>query len=412
MKSEEFSITLIFLIIPIKPYNMKKTIISLALLLAASSNAQSQSIDSVLCSIERNNTALLALAKSNEADKMSLKAANNLRETTINYSPFYADGVSGVASSEFIVSQEFDFPTLYAARNKAAKIGSRSLDTEYAALRNDILFEAQLLCIDLIHQHRYGETLTRRSTLIQELGKLYEKRVDEGSATIIELDKIKLELMKVKADMEQFNATTKGIEAQLRALNGDKEVKLSDNNFPNFESLPDDATIIAEYLANDTRLQVAQAQTESSRQSVTVSKQNGLPKLSVGYRRNTELSSARNGFLVGAALPIFSNRNKVREAKMRHESMQLQMEDTRIQQENALRARLEELRLIKAAMEAYDIGLMQTAIANLTKAVEEGQITAIGFIRENDTITSRMLEYFELVRKYHRLAAEVMRYKL
>ncbi len=389
----------------------RTTIIALALSISAGSQAQRLSIDSILCHVERNNTALQALAKSNEAEKMSLKSANNLRETTINYSPFYADGVGGVASSEFIVSQEFDFPTLYAARSKAARLESKNLDMGYFALRNDILLEAQLLCIDMLYLYDVGEVLDSRRQMAQNMQKHYETMCNEGSATIIELNKVKLEHMKAKAEHEQSNADYEIALQALIALNGNNKIEVDPFN-QHFAPLPDDNTILAEYMANDAQLKAASAQTDVSAQQIKVSKQNGMPKLSVGYRRNTELSSARNGFLVGAAIPIFTNRNKVREAKMRHESMQMELEDTRIQTEAALRSVLAEIHHTETAMKAYDKQLLETTKDHLRTALRERQINVIDFYREYTDVYEQELTLLQLEKKYRSLVARVMKYRL
>ncbi len=380
-------------------------------MLSAGSQAQRLSIDSILCHVERNNTALQALAKNNEAEKLSLKSANNLRETTINYSPFYADGVGGVASSEFIVSQEFDFPTLYAARSKAAKLESKNLDMEYFALRNDILLEAQLLCIDMLYLYDVCEVLDSRRQMAQNMQKHYETMCKEGSATIIELNKVKLEHMKAKAEHEQSQADFAVALQALVALNGNKPIEVDPFN-QHFAPLPDDNTILAEYMANDAQLKAASAQTDVSAQQIKVSKQNGMPKLSVGYRRNTELSSARNGFLVGAAIPIFSNRNKVREAKMRHESMQLELEDNRIQTEAALRSILAEIHHTEKAMQNYDKELLETTKDHLRTALRERQINVIDFYREYTDVYEQELTLLQLEKKHRTLTAKVMRYRL
>ena len=61
-------------------------------------------IDSVLSAVENNNLTLKALSNDIKAQIHESKSANNLSETSVQYSPFYADGVSGVASSELVVS--------------------------------------------------------------------------------------------------------------------------------------------------------------------------------------------------------------------------------------------------------------------------------------------------------------------
>ena len=67
-------------------------------------------IDPVLQEIERNNLELKALRSENRASVLDMKGENSLEAPSVEYSPFFRNGVSGVASSELVVSQEFDFP--------------------------------------------------------------------------------------------------------------------------------------------------------------------------------------------------------------------------------------------------------------------------------------------------------------
>ena len=45
-----------------------------------------------------------------------VKIAARQEELSVEYSPFFAKGIDGMASSELVVTQGFDFPTLHAAR--------------------------------------------------------------------------------------------------------------------------------------------------------------------------------------------------------------------------------------------------------------------------------------------------------
>ena len=108
---------------------MKPTILSIAAFaLAASLNAQT--MNDVLGSVERNNVELKAMLKGNEAARLEQKQQNNLEGLSVEYSPFFNSAVSGVASSELVVTQGFDFPTLYGARRKAGKMQGEAMELQ------------------------------------------------------------------------------------------------------------------------------------------------------------------------------------------------------------------------------------------------------------------------------------------
>ena len=139
-----------------------RTIILTALILAATASADAQDIDAVLKSVEQNNVELKAMQKGNEATGLEIKSANTLEDLSIEYSPFYQSGVRGMASSELVVTQGFDFPTLYGARKKAGELRRNVLDMQYRAARRDILLAAKKLCLDIVGYNKQKQLLKER----------------------------------------------------------------------------------------------------------------------------------------------------------------------------------------------------------------------------------------------------------
>lgn len=103
------------------------------MLIAATAGAQT--VDDVLRSVEMNNLELKALLKGNEASSLELKQQNSLDDLSVEYSPFFNANVSGMASSELVVTQGFDFPTLYGARRKANRLQGEVKEMEYLTAR-------------------------------------------------------------------------------------------------------------------------------------------------------------------------------------------------------------------------------------------------------------------------------------
>ena len=96
------------------------------------------------------------------------------------------------------------------------------------------------------------------------------------------------------------------------------------------ETVPANAEQLQTLLfSGDTSMKAAEATVEAMRQEVEVARQGWIPKLSLGYRRNTDGSEASNGFLVGVAFPIYSTGKRVKAATARRAAAELEMENTR-----------------------------------------------------------------------------------
>lgn len=374
--------------------------------------ARAQDIESILQQVEQNNKELQAIRRGNEVSELEIRGRNTLEDPSVEYSPFYVKGNDGMASSELVVSQVFDFPTLYVARHRAGKLQEEVLDLQYQASRRDILLEAKNRCLDLVYQNRLLSLLELRRKNAGELLTLFTRKLEAGDATQLEVNKIKMDRMNIRTETAQVETARQTILQELLALNGNVPLTGEPVEYGAEPSVADCEALYARAVASDYDLRTARASELAAAQEVKVSRQNWIPKLAVGYRRNTELKEARNGFLVGATFPLFSSRRKVRMARAQHAGMQLQLENTRLQTETRVRARIHELQMLGKTVEAYDVELMYHTLDLLRKAVESGEISVIDYYVEADGIYRNLQTRMELERQYQGVVAELLKNEL
>ena len=398
-------------------YNTLPFLSAAAILLSASCGslrAQSmESIDSVLAAVERNNLELRALQQNNEASRLEIQSQNNLQQDlSVSYSPFFSRGYDGVSSSELVVSMGFDFPSQYVSRGKSGKLQNQALDMQYALQRRDILLQAQLLCLDLVRLNQEKELLDTRMANADELLALMEKRFAEGGANVIEVNKVKMERMNVRTLAAQNEAARQNALQSLRAMNGNIPVELLAAEYPAVSDIVDYDEFYAEVMATDAGILSAEASVDAAAQEIKVNRQNWLPKFEVGYRRNTAMTEASHGFLVGASLPIFSSRNKTKIAEARHTAAQSELENARLQAETQLQSRYNELQQIRSAVQTYDVPLMHSTLNALKSAVLAGQMSVIDYYVEADNVYGNLSTYLSLENQYRKLLAEAYRNRL
>lgn len=366
-----------------------------AVLPVGSHKACAQDIEHVLASIEANNIQLQALQKKQEADRHQMKSESNLGETEIEYSPFYTSGVGGMASSELVVSQGFDFPSLYAARRKTQMAAYAQMGCEQLALKQDILLQARLLCLQIIYLRKCMAIEDQRMEALSRMEQLFNVKLENGEATIIEVNKLKIEKSGLEKTRLQTASSLQKARHALQALNGGKEVAFSRTDYPQQGEMEDDASVLTRYLANDAGLKATRLSVETAAGKVKVSKMESLPQLAVGYRRNTELKEVSNGFLVGASIPIFSNRHKTREARKRQEAAELDAAEKQSSTQSYVESLLEERNLLRTALATFSMSLTDSTLATLATATEEGQITAIGYCQEAEALYKSKSDYEE-----------------
>lgn len=389
---------------------MKKIILA-AMAFTAVVSAKAQDINSVLKSVEQNNMELKALLKGNEAADIENKSQNTLEDLSIEYSPFFQSETSGIASSELVITQGFDFPTLYGARKKAGQLQRNVLDMQYQTARRDILVNAKKLCLDIINYNKQKQLLQERRKNADELLAMFELKFKNGDATSLELNKIKLDRMNLETELVQADTKHANAMQQLQSLNGGLPIEVNMTEYPQAPA-DDEVTMYEKAVATDWTVRTAQASVLAAEQDVKVNKQSWIPKFEIGYRRNTEGDNASNGFLIGGSIPLFSSKNKVKIAKARQTEAVMQHANARINAENSARTMINQMKQLKASADAYDVPLMRQTLKLLRTAVENGEISVTEYYVEADNIYKNMITYMDIERQYQDALTEIYKNEL
>lgn len=375
--------------------------------------AQAQSIGDILRDVERNNKELAAQRKSDEASKIDIGAENALDDPSVEYSSQYNKDVTGQATSELIVSQGFDFPTLYGARNREGRERKEAIDHRSEALRRKILLDAKNLCLDLILLNRVEDLLRTRQKNADELLKLYEERLAAGDVTLVEVNKIKMERMSVQTEVLQNNAAHRTALQSLLALNGNVPLTFDSKEYPMTVVTNDFDDLLDEIIGDEAEIHAADADLRAAEQAVSVNRQKWLPHLEVGYRRNTSVDGPKeHGFIIGGSIPLFSNHRRVKIARLQSAGARMALDDARLKVEAETHALFNEMQQLRKAMEVYDVELMNQTLALLKEGVEKGEISAVDYFVEADQIYQNLQAYMEIENNYHKTVAALCKNRL
>ncbi len=369
-------------------------------------------IEAIIASVEANNTLLKAARSGNAAIIAETKAENTVGETSVEYSPFFRKGAGGVVSSELIVSQEFDFPTIYRARGKSVSLRQNALDHEYAVLRRDVLLETQKLYYDLLMVTGKRRILNERLSAADSLLSICEKRMKAGEATILEYNKVSIDRMTVMAETAANDGETERIRLEMERLGLAPEV-LKKLSISQDRSYWDDIPQPAPYDLQDKGADIscAEATLQLAEQDVRISQMEWLPKLTVGYRRNTEYEEpAVNGFMIGVSMPLFSNSKKVSAARMRKNAAEQQLESTRYQAENRRRSLQAEASSLEKQLAVYDVPIVHRPLTTHLQAVNAGEVTIAAYYNEADNVYSKLQDRLRIENNYNKIIAELSIY--
>lgn len=393
---------------------MKSYIIVAALSLLAGGLSAQTSVEDVLRSVEENNRDLRANGQLIQSQKLEAGLDNNLPDPSVSYTHQYGNKEGMGIQGELVASQSFDFPTVYAQKHKLTKAKSAGLDRQGAAFRQQVLLQAKEICLDLVLLNQQKNLLDIRLKNAEQLSALYATRLERGDANILETNKINLELLNAKTEA-RMNETARVAKLQeLATLNGGVALAFTDTAYALSREVLSFDELKAEAMQADPQLQTLRSEQVTALRQLSVSKAKNLPGFELGYRLNTAAGGERfNGFLVGVSIPLFSNRNYVKQAKAQTRYTEMQLESTSFTVGNELRQLYNQSVALKSSLDEYeDVLKSQNSLALLNKAIQSGQISMIEYFVDVTTYYQSMQNYLQLQNQYQKVMAQLYKYKL
>lgn len=393
---------------------MKKYIILMALAATACSAWGQNSIDAVLRSVEANNKDLQANSQLTVSKKLEARLDNNLPDPSVSYVHQYGNREGMGIQGELVASQSFDFPSVYVQKNKLSQSKAVSYDHQGAEFRQQILLQAKEVCLDLVLLNQQKALLDQRRQNAEQLSALYAQRLESGDANILETNKINLELLNAKNEARMNEAARIAKLQELATLNGGIAIDFTDTVYAPVKEALSFEDLRAEAVTANPQLLTLKSEQVAARRQLSVNKSKGLPGFELGYRLNTASGGERfNGFLVGISIPLFSNRNSVRQAKAQTLYTDLQLESTTAAVESELHQLYNQSLALRTSMDEYAAVLQsQNSLSLLNKAIQTGQISMIEYFVDVTTLYQSMQNYMQLQNEYQKVMAQMYKYKL
>jgi outer membrane protein TolC len=384
-------------------------------LTAALQTATAQSIDDILNNVAAHNPEIRVARLNAEAGKQESRAANNLSDPTVSYARQWGkEGNETSVITELEVAQSFDFPTAYVARHKVNAHRAKAFDAEAESVRRRVLLEAKELCIDIIGLRQEQLVLRRRLADAQQLADIYKQRLTLGDATILDVNKTQMELLGARTnyDLNERDLQTKL--GELQTLNGGEALALEATEFPSV-LLPTDKAAWRDSVALPRDADVARSAYDAQAAEVAVGAQrmSGLPKLQVGFRRDTDIETPYNGVVVGFSIPLFENRGKVKQAKATAAAATLLRQQTLTEASNTFDRLYDEATALANTLRTYEQTLNTTATLDaLRTALDGGELSLIVYLGEASSVYELHETYIELQMRYQKLVAQLMKERL
>ena len=362
---------------------MKKYIILIAVLALTGPVAAQQPIDAVLQQIERNNTTLEALRKQTEADKLQNKTGITLPDPEVSFDYLWGDPSAIGNRKDFGVSQSFDIATIAGSRRRVADAQNGLLDVESRAGRMAVLLEAKQACIQLIYYNALKAELEQRLAHAQAVADFYDRQLADGNANRLEVNKARLSLSAAQGELRRNEVERANLLSELQRLNGGEPIAFDQAVYAqpvlpqDFEAWYDEAA------AANPALAYARQNVELKRREMKLGKLSGLPQISAGYMSELVPESNFRGITLGLSVPLWSNRNRVKQAKAAVVAAELQQKDATVQFYERLRNQYDRTLGLQRTAGEYRKALAELDNTQLLRrALDAGEISLLDYIVE------------------------------
>lgn len=361
---------------------MRHIIFIVALMVSIASFAQ-DNVTSVLSLIEENNTTLEALRESVKAQKLGNKTDIYLSDPEVEFNYLWGNPNRIGNQNGISVTQTFDIPTIFGIKNRLADNKNQMVDLQYKSDRINILIEAKQFCIELIYYNALKKEITTRLQHAELIEAYYKDRLDQGDANQLEYNKVLLNLSTVRGEMSRVNVEREDLLSQLKRLNGGIDVPFDSYKYDT-EPLPisfEDWIIEAEQ--KSPVLQYIKEQVELSQKEVKLNKAMRYPTFSAGYISDRALGESYQGISVGVSIPLWKNKNKVKQAQANILSDEAKQRELKQQFYNQLQTLYWRARGLQQTAFQYRESFMIINSTNLLKkALDAGEISLLNYILE------------------------------
>ena len=372
-----------------------------------SAGQPSPDFQTIISSVIANNPDLASQAESARAAGLSLGAENNLQDPEVEFDRAWGTTADTGNKWGLSVSQSFEWPGVYAARNKAARAGRSALQREHEAKVLDKELETRLLLLDIVNANKQVDALTRISANMDSLIALTDRMYASGNAAILDVRKLQFERFNLSVQLDDALNEVSRLSADLAALNGGEAIDTEGlRQYPGQIFLSE-----REYLeaADPTLLAMTEA-AEASRLTARAEGMKRFPGFSVGYVHETEGDENFNGFSVGLTLPVFSTRNNKKAAEAEALARSYELDGLRLARRSAIISDVRSAVKMKRQIDAYhEIFEKDDYLALLERAYRGGQMSQHVYLGEVNDYLRLCMDHLAMLLNYHRTLATLNR---
>jgi outer membrane protein, heavy metal efflux system len=369
-------------------------------------------IDHVLAEVEKNNSTLLAIRKSVDADKIANKTGLAPQNPEIEFNYLWGDPSAIGNRTDFSIRQSFDFPTAYSYKSQISDLKNQQAELEYRKQRSDILHQTRVACVKLTYYNALRAELVHRHTHAQKIADATKAKFNTGDVGILDYNKAQVNLLNIAKEIENIDIERNAPLAELAALNGGTAIAFIDSLFPAQTIATDFDQWYSQAEANNPLLQWVKQETAIATKQAKLNTAMSLPKLYGGFMSEKVVGQQFQGITVGISIPLWENNNTVKYANAKTVALQSLEADAKLQFYNSMKATHAKAVALQNSVADYRSKLaLYSNSALLEKAFDKGEISLTEYMYELSLYYESIYNLLEMEKDLSAAFTELYKYQ-
>lgn len=359
----------------------------------------SQGYETIINSIVNNNKELKAYSQYLNSINIESKFNNLPLNPEIEYA--YLKG-SGTSKQELIISQPFEFPTIYSLKSDISASHYSVNNLKFKELKKQVVLNSYNLITDFIYQSKIIEQLDERVQNNANILKTLEIKFENADIGILELNKAKSNYASIKAKLNLAKVELNYIKSSIINLNGGANIEININDYPQIKLNQNLDSLIISLRNNDFNNQLFIKEKELHNNKLSLAKSGWLPTFGVGYRQENEADIDFSGIQLNMSIPLFENQNKVPKAESDLSYVDLKHQSYFSNFNNEKKRLFERAKLLEALLNEQKSLIDDKQYEMNKKSLEVGHISLSQFYLDNTIYYEVLDSILEIERDYQK----------
>ena len=359
---------------------IKKTITIVLILI--SSKTFAQDIDSFLDKVNNHHPGIIAAEKLLYSREESSATGYLPPDPDLSFGYFPGQPESIGNKITWSVNQSFDFPTSYYRIKELKRTDYELAVLQYGLAFVNMMEQVREKVLEKIAVEKSINLLSTRLRDLREMKEAYDKMLAEGEATVMEANRLTMELVEMETKYNQYLTKAENLKSFLDLVSGNNSELVEGSGYPFFgEPAPDSLLAIKKKL--HPAFLIPDKEATKAEMNIQLVKAKKLPGIRIGVASEIIGPNRFTGPSMGLTIPLWEDRRKVNEAQALKTHTEAKNRTREIMLENQIISDIKTYKTLERSLSVLKHALEASNSYNyLDVALESGEISLIEYFNE------------------------------